>query len=401
MIIKHITKNAIDHLEPLSPKTIFPHRLTRMHQLALAVWGLAILLFFLPSIPWLHSPAQRLERVQVQRAGEQITKLADSLQKRPEMKKYAPLLKQMKKLGGEMSHNRIDKRESMKRLNQIKEEFEKQAKAEGEANAMANAGQDAGNKSGDGARTEQSAAGKDLDAAQEGLEDARMAMSAENGQLASNTTGTAGMPGNGENGASGGENAEGNPTDVNSGKKVRSTETGVANGKGTGAQNGDKSGESGGSDGEGKGDKGSEGQSGNSGSGSEGKDGNGGKDGHGGGNHGGHSDEHGPGGGPGIGGTGGEEGGAGYKGDKSHERPHAGYVREKAKPLIGKGASLMIPGRIRGGSGGKGSSAVPYYQVYTDYRKRAEHALDREQVPPEDRQRVKQYFDALDPANGK
>jgi len=40
---------------------------------------------------------------------------------------------------------------------------------------------------------------------------------------------------------------------------------------------------------------------------------------------------------------------------------------------------------------------VPYYEVYTDYRKSAEHAMDSEQIPPGARQRVKDYFEALDP----
>jgi len=44
-----------------------------------------------------------------------------------------------------------------------------------------------------------------------------------------------------------------------------------------------------------------------------------------------------------------------------------------------------------------GKSQVPYYQVYPDYAKAAEHALDREEVPAPYRQRVKDYFESLRP----
>ncbi len=56
---------------------------------------------------------------------------------------------------------------------------------------------------------------------------------------------------------------------------------------------------------------------------------------------------------------------------------------------------------MRGGPISPSTSTVPYYEVYPEYRKQAERALDQEQVSPEDRQRVKAYFDALDPAAGQ
>ena len=44
-----------------------------------------------------------------------------------------------------------------------------------------------------------------------------------------------------------------------------------------------------------------------------------------------------------------------------------------------------------------GKAKVPYYQVYSNYSKAAEHALDREEVPSPYRQRVKNYFESLKP----
>jgi hypothetical protein len=45
-----------------------------------------------------------------------------------------------------------------------------------------------------------------------------------------------------------------------------------------------------------------------------------------------------------------------------------------------------------------GKAKVPYYKVYSDYSKAAEHALDKDNVPPTYRTRVRDYFDSLKPA---
>ena len=40
-------------------------------------------------------------------------------------------------------------------------------------------------------------------------------------------------------------------------------------------------------------------------------------------------------------------------------------------------------------------SAVPYVKVLPSYRKKAESALNRQQIPKEHEKRVKEYFDSL------
>ncbi len=53
---------------------------------------------------------------------------------------------------------------------------------------------------------------------------------------------------------------------------------------------------------------------------------------------------------------------------------------------------------VRGGPDSTTQTNVPYYDVYQDYRRSAEQAVGGEQYPPDERRRVKDYFDALDPA---
>ena len=60
-----------------------------------------------------------------------------------------------------------------------------------------------------------------------------------------------------------------------------------------------------------------------------------------------------------------------------------------------KGESYSI--QVLGAPDKSGKSQVPYYRVYSDYSKAAEHALDREEVPGPYKDRVKTYFESLKP----
>ena len=60
--------------------------------------------------------------------------------------------------------------------------------------------------------------------------------------------------------------------------------------------------------------------------------------------------------------------------------------------------SVTIDTNLRGAPGDNAQpSSVPYYDVYNEYRNRAETAITNEQVPVSERRRVKDYFTALDP----
>jgi hypothetical protein len=59
---------------------------------------------------------------------------------------------------------------------------------------------------------------------------------------------------------------------------------------------------------------------------------------------------------------------------------------------------MNIPDTNRA-NGQNGQSSVPYYDVYRDYAKSADRAMENEQIPATERQRVKSYFDALNPAH--
>ncbi|HEY3782416.1 MAG TPA: hypothetical protein VGL56_15145 [Fimbriimonadaceae bacterium] len=50
---------------------------------------------------------------------------------------------------------------------------------------------------------------------------------------------------------------------------------------------------------------------------------------------------------------------------------------------------------VKGPSGVGSKSRTPYVQVFKQYRKQAEQALDRQQIPPDQQKRVKDYFDSL------
>ncbi len=78
------------------------------------------------------------------------------------------------------------------------------------------------------------------------------------------------------------------------------------------------------------------------------------------------------------------------------ERESAG----KATPTAVRGRKRDIPGEeayveIRGPATTGNRSSVPYQKVLPSYKKRAEEAVNRQQIPPEHQQRVRKYFESL------
>jgi len=66
----------------------------------------------------------------------------------------------------------------------------------------------------------------------------------------------------------------------------------------------------------------------------------------------------------------------------------------KAPSQIGeKGAVTRL--EVEGAPDPNATSNVPYYDIYPEYRKAAEKALSREDIPVSERKRVRDYFDAL------
>jgi hypothetical protein len=103
----------------------------------------------------------------------------------------------------------------------------------------------------------------------------------------------------------------------------------------------------------------------------------------------------------GSGGLSGKPGSAGGPGSGTYEdvkgqieNSKEGYIT-KSSSLVGKEGSIYVSGTTKGAPDEPGSSSVPYYEVYGDYKKSAEKALSREDVPSTHRQGVRKYFDSL------
>ena len=79
---------------------------------------------------------------------------------------------------------------------------------------------------------------------------------------------------------------------------------------------------------------------------------------------------------------------------------------EKGVPGKGKANATMVTGQrretgaetyieIKAPATVGNRSSVPYIKVLPSYRKKAESALDRQQIPKEHQKRVKEYFEGL------
>ena len=102
-------------------------------------------------------------------------------------------------------------------------------------------------------------------------------------------------------------------------------------------------------------------------------------------------------------GNGGKNGGKGWNGELGANKAPGQYTRKGdiLNPKAGDGPekpdeqSCSID--IKGEPGQVGETRVPYYELDHGVLNHAEHAIDTENVPSAERQRVKQYFNALDP----
>ncbi len=64
--------------------------------------------------------------------------------------------------------------------------------------------------------------------------------------------------------------------------------------------------------------------------------------------------------------------------------------------MLGESGQVYSAGESKGAPTASSPAAVPYTEVYSDYKKSAESALSKEKVPPAYRNRVKDYFSSLE-----
>jgi hypothetical protein len=71
-----------------------------------------------------------------------------------------------------------------------------------------------------------------------------------------------------------------------------------------------------------------------------------------------------------------------------------GYLTKSSSAMGNEGMIFQV-GTAKGAPDKAGSSKVPYYEVLSDYKKAAEHAMSNEKVPPAYRKTVSDYFGSL------
>jgi hypothetical protein len=473
-----ITDDAVAHLQARDPRDLFPRTFARPYRAALAVWAAVGLACLLPSIPWFYGPDARAERAAMHDAGvalrEVVKKIEahDRVRRDPEAQK---LVRRMKKLATEMEKHRLPKKESLKRMNKLrdeaerlrqrmaKEDAEQTAKALAAASAQMSAamhGRSEAEKAAAQRAKERLAAGlsrqqltkeeRDALDRQDAMQQLQHALQTGNMSSAMDALRRLGVPTkngamskatrdalsqamremakaakqNGNTSASQAMNNAANQLQQGTQQGQQQAGDTMANmpgGKGTDAgemlrqamQNLDNMRQSvganqpgGGKNGKGgKGDKGSgngkNGKGGGGGSGGGGKQGggNGGKL-HGNGKQGqNHGSDRDPNADPNPNWYGTHEGDPAYaagggRESLNHGLSHGYAAGERPMPAGAPGAMTVD---VRGGEGG-GHTSVPYADVYSDYRKSAERAIEAEEVPPSYTTRVKEYFDSLDPS---
>ncbi len=433
-----ITADASTLLTTHRPSDVFPWKFGRHHQAMLAVWVVAVGLFLLPALPWWYTAQETAARQSLHDTGIVLQQQAEHLHKNPAAQKNEIARRvalNMRRLGVEMEKNRISKREALKRLNKLLPQLEKAEeaiarererqtaegmKAAADAVNSALEARSAAEKQAAARAREKLSAGvsrnqlsaeerqalereallqklteqmtnNDMTGAKESLRklarqlqqqplspQERQRLSKALKQMsnaAKNSPDTAGKlkraaDALGKNSQSGQQQAGDELADLPPGKEsdlgamkelVESTRQQIAANQ-SGDGNGNTPGSNGANPGGGNGTKPTSGH------------------------------DVGPhGGAPNTGGTSKPGPALPYRAGGEAYDTHAPKNKDKS------GTAGFI--EVRGEPGKVNHTTVPYYEVYQEYRTRAETAVDARAVPPSEQRRVKDYFNALDPSS--
>ena len=128
-MVEALVQDAAEKLACGRPSHFFPHRLGARGRIFV---GLAVLLaaaLILPELPFLQSPATRRERAALRKEGEEVVKLAQELEKRRLPTDRAKIVHQLamnvKALGKDMQRLRVTRKQALVRLHKL----EKQAQS--------------------------------------------------------------------------------------------------------------------------------------------------------------------------------------------------------------------------------------------------------------------------------
>ena len=450
-----VVADALTHLAGRRPQDVFTSRFTREHRIALGMWGAVLLASFLPLLPFWYSPETRTDMANMQQAGKLLQAQAKKIQHDPALrndKRLMRLAKHMQKLGKELEKNRLPKKEALKRINKLSEEAAKAQKelekkmfsvsprdlrtaADAFQRALdarpqeeKDAAERARQKLAKGARREQLSR-EEREALEREEQLRQIAQQLQNGQLdeateslrqfgqqlnssnlstqqrsalaeamsrMANATRSSkeisqrfqqAAKGLRQNSSAGLQQAaqtlQGMPTVIASRVAAGEMRESVGSAKqqiasmqramtGNCAQGNTRSP-----------------QNGNQpGMGNQPGDGN---------QPGGNADSNARGGGGGKGG-----GGVMPNSNPPNDPLIGNRTLNPEGPIDPNKRSITIDANLRGGPNDRGQqSSVPYYNVYNEYRNRAEFAVTSEKVPVSERRRVKDYFTALDPNAGK
>lgn len=396
-----IAADAVANAPTSTPRDIFPRKFSRHHKVVIASWAVVLVLWFLPLLPWFYSKADLQDRAQMQETGATLKKLAQEMKKQPGMTKNQiarQLLRNMKKLGAEMEKNRMQKKTALVRMNKLEEQLAKIEKElqrqeqEQAKKAMTQAAAEVQKAMENRSQEEKAAAERAKKKLASGMpqqkltKEEKQALEKEKQldklakQLQQGNTDAASqtLSSMGKNMQSLNLSAAQLKQLAAALQKANAAKGGKMSGKMAGALASSKI---------------QLGDARNLLAGMMRPMGRGRGRGRGRGN--------GRGQGWGDPAPGGGQGGGHLNGNVNKNRKAFEHKGDIFNPKAGDNSvaddqSLSID--IKGAPEQHTDTHVPYYEVYPDYRNQAEHAVEAENVPPTERQRVKSYFKALDPS---
>jgi|GEM_PF-768447 len=131
-----IIADASEHASGLKPAEVFPHKLGRPHILFTVAMVLLIGLIVIPQLSLFQSKARKIENAAMAAEGKKLVRVAKDLRKQdvPEKEELRRLAKKLDSLGKKMQTGRMEKKQAMLKLQKLNKQTEKMQEKLAKAN---------------------------------------------------------------------------------------------------------------------------------------------------------------------------------------------------------------------------------------------------------------------------
>jgi hypothetical protein len=136
VLVPSLVEDAASRSQALEPKSLYPLQFNRTHRVLALASALLLVAAFMPNVPWLLSAAEQTQRSNIAQQGKGLVAVAKEVKKdepkqADEEAESRRLARRMEALGRKMMRGRMNKKEALTSLGELKKDLEKSTKTMG------------------------------------------------------------------------------------------------------------------------------------------------------------------------------------------------------------------------------------------------------------------------------